>query len=319
LPSVGVVIPTKDRRSLLAATLGSVLAQRSVELEVVVVDDGSSDDTATWVRSLRDPRVHVVCHEASRGTAAARNRGLDELTSTFVAFIDDDDLWAPFKLAEQVAALEAAAGAEWSCVGAVGVDQSGAIIYESHPPRSGDVAADLLLKDIIPGGGSGVLGRTAFVRDVGGFDERLRHAEDWEFWIRLALRSPVASVDAPLVGYRVWRGSRSHTTWTSGAAAEIAERYRAEFERRGLRFDPVESWLYDARQDVRARRRRASRRFARAAVHRRRPQYLAASVASLLAPSVVDQLAVRRTRLAVSEDWRSRAYDWLGALRPAAP
>ena len=110
---VGVVIPTRDRRDLLAATLDSVLAQRDVQVEVVVVDDGSRDGTADWLRSLDDPRVRVLRNETAIGTGAARNRGLHEVTADLVAFVDDDDLWAPDKLARQVAAIEATPGAGW--------------------------------------------------------------------------------------------------------------------------------------------------------------------------------------------------------------
>src|SRR5438128_8506232 len=97
---VTVVVPTKDRRQVLDVALRSILAQEGVDVRVVVVDDGSSDGTAAWLADL-DPRVEVVRHDTPTGAAAARNDGLDRVTTDWGAFCDDDDVWAPTKLAKQ--------------------------------------------------------------------------------------------------------------------------------------------------------------------------------------------------------------------------
>ena len=107
MPEVSVVIPTRDRSRLLGLTLHSVLWQRGVVVVVVVVDDGSTDDTAQTVAGLADPRVRLVRHDTAQGVSAARNRGITEAHGRWVAFLDDDDLWAPDKLACQ---LQAARG-----------------------------------------------------------------------------------------------------------------------------------------------------------------------------------------------------------------
>jgi glycosyltransferase involved in cell wall biosynthesis len=99
---VTVVIPTHNRKELLDRTLRSVLAQEDVDLSVVVVDDGSADGTEAFVQALADPRVSVVRHPEARGVSAARNTGIARATTTWLAFVDDDDLWAPTKLRAQL-------------------------------------------------------------------------------------------------------------------------------------------------------------------------------------------------------------------------
>src|SRR6266508_5738391 len=132
MTDVTVVIPTHDRCALLALTLRSVLWQRDVELEVVVVDDGSSDDTAAMVAGLGDARVRLVRHPTALGVSAARNRGIAEARGAWVAFLDDDDLWAPDKLARQLQAARGT-GRAWAYAGAVSVDHQLRIVGGAPP------------------------------------------------------------------------------------------------------------------------------------------------------------------------------------------
>ena len=117
-PDISVVIPTRNRRRLLALALASVLDQRGVRLEVIVVDEASTDDTVEMVRSIADPRVRLVRHAVPLGKSAARNRGIAESVGDWIAFLDDDDLWAPDKLRLQLQALRAERRA-WAYTGAV--------------------------------------------------------------------------------------------------------------------------------------------------------------------------------------------------------
>lgn len=107
-PEVSVVIPTRDRWSLLATTLASVQAQQDVELEIVVVDDGSSTRMPVQGAPWNDPRLRTVRHASSRGVADARNAGIAAAGGDWVAFLDDDDLWAPGKLRDQIDAAQGA-------------------------------------------------------------------------------------------------------------------------------------------------------------------------------------------------------------------
>ena len=108
---VSVVIPTRNRCSLLARALECVQRQRGVEVEAVVVDDGSEDGTSEYLKRVSGVELAVVRHKRPRGVATARNAGVERASASWVAFLDDDDLWAPDKLARQVAALDARAGA----------------------------------------------------------------------------------------------------------------------------------------------------------------------------------------------------------------
>ena len=152
---VTVVIPTRDRLPLLLRTLGTVLGQEDVDLSVVVVDEASSDGTAAFGGS-GDPRVRTLRHERPEGVARARNHGVRTATTPWVAFVDDDDLWAPRKLRDQLGAI----GRDGDAPGpasAVSVDPDLRIVRHSPVPRERDVADHILCYNHIPGGGSGVL------------------------------------------------------------------------------------------------------------------------------------------------------------------
>src|SRR5918994_5708347 len=167
-PEVSVVIPTRDRGRLLALTLHSVRWQREVDLEVVVVDDGSSDDTAQVVAALAAPRVRLVRHDHPQGVSAARNRGIAEAGGAWVAFLDDDDLWAPDKLACQ---LEAAhqTGRTWVYTGGVSVDERLRVLDGGPPPPPDQVVELLGRYNPVPVGASNVLVRADTLARAGRF------------------------------------------------------------------------------------------------------------------------------------------------------
>src|SRR4029453_10807567 len=102
MPTVSRVIPTRNRCKRLLRTLQSALSQRAVDFEIVVVDDGSQDDTYETVTRLDEPRVRVVRHESPKGESGARNRGIVDARGDWIAFLDDDDFWAPDKLSCQL-------------------------------------------------------------------------------------------------------------------------------------------------------------------------------------------------------------------------
>jgi glycosyltransferase involved in cell wall biosynthesis len=201
-PEISVVIPTKDRWELVSRmALPAALGQEGLALEVVVVDDGSTDETPDRLATLADadPRVHVLRHERSQGVASARNAGLGAAQGAWVAFLDDDDIWSPRKLAAQLAACRRK-GSVWAYARAVAVDGSGRSLYEYYFPDPSQVEQQLLESAVIPAGASNVVVRTDVVSRLGGFDERFFHLEDWDLWIRLASVGPPASVDEILVG-----------------------------------------------------------------------------------------------------------------------
>jgi glycosyltransferase involved in cell wall biosynthesis len=315
--STTVVIPTRNRRRMLLASLGSVLAQRDVELDVVVVDEGSDDGTADAVRDLDDPRVRVLRHETAKGLPAARNAGLAVVTGEWIAFCDDDDLWAPDKLALQLDAARRA-GAVWSCTGAVEVDPALHVVGWARCPETVGTA-ELRRRNVVPAGGSGVLARTDVVRALGGFDEALRAAEDWDLWLRLAAVGDAAIVDLPLVGYRVWPGSMSRDL------ARMDEGVAVVLTRAGQ--DPaVAGWdrehhRYRIKQLLRSGRRGPAARALLALATESgagRAGDVPKALLAALAPHWYLRVASRRSVRAVPDAWPSTAQAWLAPLRELA-
>jgi glycosyltransferase involved in cell wall biosynthesis len=204
---VSVVIPTRDRHDLVLRAALSVLGQTGVPVEVLVVDDGSVEP----VVAPDDPRVRVLRNATSNGVSSARNFGISHAQYDWIAFLDDDDFWAPSKLAEQLAAAEAS-GAPWCITGAVLVDlevrESGVTLPKEQAP---DVMAALCEFNAVPGGGSGVLVHRSLLDEIGGFDENLSMVADWEMWHRIAHRYPCAIVRRPLVAYTVHEMSMTQT------------------------------------------------------------------------------------------------------------
>jgi len=312
---VTVVVPTKDRVLVLRQCLVSLLAQVGVDARVVVVDDGSViDDVTRAVAALGDPRASVLRSDVSLGPSAARNRGIAAASTPWVAFCDDDDVWAPDKLASQLAAMAAMPDARWSCAGSVTVDHDLAIVGHRRAPESGDLLPPLLAFNVVPGGGSSVVAARELVVEAGGFDETMNRAEDWDLWIRLAQRSPVASVDRPLVGYRVW--PRSESLDTAGMArghALVAERYADLAREREVSFDEVgvEKWF--AKQHLRAGRRGAALRSFASIARREGVLSWARALVALVAPEVVHRVGDARAQRDVPADWRAEGNRWLQA------
>lgn len=200
-PEVSVVIPTKNRWALLSRTaLPAALEQEDVDLEVIVVDDGSTDDTQGGLTELvgSEPRLRPFRHEHSRGVPAARNAGLGAARGEWVAFLDDDDYWSPRKLATQLDVARAE-NASFVYAGAVAVDEHGHVLYTYYFPDPADLPTQLLESAVVPAGSSNLLARTQLVRDIGGFDEQFRHLDDWDLWIRLASSGRPAGVPEVLV------------------------------------------------------------------------------------------------------------------------
>ena len=200
-PDVSVVIPTRSRWHLLStAALPSALEQDDVALEVIVVDDGSQDETSVRLDELDDPRLVVIRHETSLGVAVARNAGIAAARGRWVSFLDDDDLWAPRKLRAQVDSVEAA-GAVFGYSAGGGLDASRRFLFAVPPPDPATVTKALLRWNVIWCGCSNVLARADVVKALGGFDERLLQLADWDLWIRLALAGGAAATTEVLVGY----------------------------------------------------------------------------------------------------------------------
>lgn len=215
-PLVSVVVPAYNAAWSLHETLASVCAQTYPNMEVLVVDDGSTDATAEvaadWVR--RDPRVRLI-RKPNGGVASARNRGILEARGIYIAPIDSDDLWAPDNLERQVGALEAAGpDACMSFARTVCVDRLCRPLRSEEPKPPQTDFRGLLLRNSVANGSAAVFRRDRLL-EAGGYDEGLRAAggqgaEDWKLILTLAARGRVVHVPAPTVRYRISQDSMSH-------------------------------------------------------------------------------------------------------------
>jgi glycosyltransferase involved in cell wall biosynthesis len=304
---VTAVIPTHNRSRLLAQALRSALWQEGVDLEIVVVDDGSSDDTPDVVASFKDERVRLVRNEVPQRVAAARNRGLAEARGRWVGFLDDDDIWAPNKLARQ---LRAAGQAQrsWVYTGAVKVDLGQRVVGGVPPPKPRWAAARLVRWNSIPGGCSGVVARREVLERAGGFDRGLVNLADWDLWIRLGRQGLPACAPGPLVGYRFHAGNKSLDTALILREAEIVR------DRYGLDLDWAAIHHYLAELCRRSgRRKEALRHYAVAAAKGEiGPVALQLGlIASRRLPGRLNALLGERSVYSTSAKWRGPAEEWL--------
>ena len=200
-PAVTVIIPTRDRRRFLEQSVRDALRQVDVDLEVLIVDDGSTEPDAVEGIETLDSRIRVLHHERPAGVASARNTGLADARGRWSAFFDDDDRWAPTKLRAQLDAAEAE-GAPWAYCGSVTIDQRDQMLFVIRPgrPSTSDWVG---IVNPVPGGCSNVVVRTELAQAVGGFDERLALLADWDLWIRLAAKAAPAVSEEMLVAYRL--------------------------------------------------------------------------------------------------------------------
>ena len=216
--TVSVVIPTHDRGRVVVEAIESALAQTHPPLEVIVVDDGSTDDTAERVGRLRDARVRYL-RRSHAGVSAARNAGIAVATGDLVAFLDSDDLWKPDKAEAEIAAL-----ARYPSAGGVFSDLEkvdGATFVPSFMRRTrvfsrllaerayrdglllSARALSLCLLQEVPIKTPALTVRRSALERAGGFNEAWTSSEDWEFLLRFARRESLVYVDRPLAVIRI--------------------------------------------------------------------------------------------------------------------
>lgn len=233
MPTVTVVIPAHDAASFVREAVMSALRQSRPAQQVIVVDDGSGDETLGVLETLRaelgDARLSVVS-QPNRGVSRARNRGLEMATGELIAFLDADDFWFEHKLEEQVSALErrpewAAVGSlmEYRGMGGAPLGAAGQAYTEGDRPA---VASGSLM----PFPMSSILFRRASVVRLGGFDEQLERSQDLDLLARLASEEPIGCVPRVLGVYRIHGTSASVY---DAAGQRRAERFvRARLEAR---------------------------------------------------------------------------------------
>jgi glycosyltransferase involved in cell wall biosynthesis len=312
---VSVVLPTHNRRLLVSQAVNSILRQEGVSLELIVVDDGSTDGTGPWLErmALRDPRIKVVHHESPRFLPNARNAGVGQATGRWVAFCDDDDLWAPDKLASQLAALRASS-TRWGCTGVVVIDDGLEIIGHLHV-EGGAAFPRLLEVNTIRV--SSAIAELGLIREVGGFDPSLRASEDWDVWIKLAQHSPLTAVDRPLVAYRQGAQSMSmDVNRMRTSRSIIVDRYAKLAARHGAKPDEVSYQRFLAKQLLRGgARAQAAFILGGLAFKHRRWRELPVATAALISPRLTDRIGAFRAAARVPAAWRREAEAWIKPIR----
>lgn len=206
---VSVIIPAYNYARFLPQAIDSVLAQTYAPVEIIVVDDGSQDDSQA-VLNAYGTRIRWVSQH-NQGVAAARNHGTRLSQGSYLAFLDADDYWLPTKLERQMElyARDPELGLTHCGVGEFD-DQQG-VLRQRQEGMAGWVGRELLLleRPVILGGGSGLVLPRALFEAVGGFDERLSTSADWDLFHRVAIRQRVGFTPEVLVRYRL-HGSNMH-------------------------------------------------------------------------------------------------------------
>jgi glycosyltransferase involved in cell wall biosynthesis len=224
---VSIIIPTHDRLPLLRQALDSVFAQTYRQYEVLVVDDGSTEDIATGVRDHAcAPRV---LRQFNQGPASARNRGIEAATGEWIAFLDSDDLWLPAKLERFVEAIrKPGAPPIWygpmTPISSTGEPVTG----RTKPCVAGDVTQALFCNSFIHV--PTVVCRREVLQEAGGFDERLPVCEDYDLWLRISLKHPFGLIEETLAKRRLHDGrlSKSRMSRNLSVKAEMLRRFYAQ-------------------------------------------------------------------------------------------
>lgn len=211
MPRVSVIIPVFNRADLISEAIDSVLAQTYRDFEIIIVDDGSTDNT---LRVLSDYKAHNnvrVISQRNQGQAIARNTGIQASKGVLIAFLDSDDLWLPEKLQRQVSLFDSIPNLAWCYSDAMCF--SGKKNEDLYPfsrcnkPYEGQIAPHLLLRCFIPTL-TVVIQRWVF-EEVGFFHKLAAAGEDWDLWLRIAAKYPVRRVSEVLARYRVHEGNIS--------------------------------------------------------------------------------------------------------------
>ncbi len=200
VPRVSIVIPTYNRAGMLPRAVNSVLAQTFSNLELLIVDDCSADNTPEVVAGFVDPRIRSYRHNRNRGLAAARNTGIANAQGQYIAFLDDDDEYLPTKLEKQVQALDTASpdvGLAYSWCSVFG--PSGDVLSEHRSTQEGYVFDEALSLNLSLDIGTSSMIRASVIKDIGCFDEALLRCEDLDFLCRLSRQFKILSVPEVLV------------------------------------------------------------------------------------------------------------------------
>lgn len=202
MPKVSVIVTAYNLIEYLPETIDNVLQQTYNDFEVIVVDDGSTDNTAAWVRQVTDPRVRLIC-QPNMGLSGASNTGIENARGEYITFLDADDLWEPTKLAKQVEILDNCPEVGIVYTWVIYMNEEGKSTGRVVKPEAeGYIWEQLIEVNQIECGSVNLIRRSCFEK-VGLFDTNLKsYVPDWDMWLRLALHYQFKVIREPLVYYR---------------------------------------------------------------------------------------------------------------------
>jgi len=207
--SFSVIIPAYNCEAFIGEAIESAISQEGVNIEIIVVDDGSSDDTVAVAK--RFGKHITIIRQPNSGPAVARNHGAKVSSGNILAFLDADDLWLPTKLKCQSRKLKDGYPMVYTDRFNIGdLGDLPEVQTDVFPMPEGKIFADLLMGNVITT--SSVVIRKDIFQVLGGFRNEYIHCEDWDLWLRCSMRIPIGFCPEPLVKYRIHSGgiSRNH-------------------------------------------------------------------------------------------------------------
>lgn len=200
VPEVSVVVPTYQRARSIARTVRSVLAQSMTQIEVLVIDDGGTDDTASVLREMDDPRIRYLRHETNRGANAARTTGVEAARGARIAFLDSDDVWHRDKLAKQRARMDEAGPGYGICYCWYSIDTGSTVTVPHREPQwEGTNVAELLVQNFIGSFSCVMMDREALL--VVRPSPNMPASQDWELFVRMNRNIGICLVPEVLMTY----------------------------------------------------------------------------------------------------------------------
>jgi glycosyltransferase involved in cell wall biosynthesis len=242
MPIVSVILNTYNSAKFLQETLATVFEQTLTDFELLIVDDGSQDDTLAIARTYNDPRIQIHTYR-NGGIAKSRNRGLALAQGEFIAFLDHDDRWHPHKLSTQLQVLIDSPKAAFVYSWITAINEAGEELPNYYPAGVHEDKAypKLLVRNFIHTASNPLLRRSCAV-DIGGFDEHIYGADDWDLWIRLAAAYEVRCSPHNHVQYRLVEGSGStNVTQMAEGATQVI---RKAFATAPVRLQSLQNWTW---------------------------------------------------------------------------
>ena len=307
-PRVSVIIPTYKHRDTILQTIDSVFAQTYTDYEIIVINDGSPDDTSQVLEELVSQGKINYIEQPNAGQAAARNRGLAQATGEFIAFLDDDDLWPPDKLEWQIEFLRVSSDAVMVGGGVQIIDERGEEVGSALTPRHAVTFETLFGGSPFFSPGQ-VLIRAAALREVGGLDAELWGTDDYDLWFRLSAHGPIAALPRLALYYRTHPANASKDTskmFTNTLKTFEIQLQRVAPRKRRWLARRFHRWLYDYLGCQALVKLRTQKRAAFPGVWREVPQLL-----YFIGPMMKDRVLLQRLLYLLTPNALQPALRWL--------